>query len=146
MATREHSAGGVVVREVGGRLSIAVIKPRGRPTTALPKGHIDPGENAEQAATREVLEETGLIARLERKITDIQYVYRFRGRVIFKVVSFFLFRYESGTIDDISQEMRVEVDLASWLPLDEAVSRLSYPGERDVAVQALKILIPPRND
>ncbi len=142
MATREFSAGGVVVREHQGRLEVAVIRPRGRSVNALPKGHIDPGETAEQAATREVSEETGLVARLESKLGDVHYVYRFRGQTIMKVVSFFLFRHLSGEIDALAKEMRKEVDVARWMPLSEAVAKLSYPGEREVASKAQKLLVP----
>lgn len=116
-----------------GVIEVAVIRPAGKTVTALPKGHIDPGENAEQAATREVREETGLHATLERKVGDVKYVYRWRGTTIFKEVSFFVFRYQSGVIDELTPPMRKEVDRAYWLPLDEAVAKLTYPGEREMA-------------
>jgi 8-oxo-dGTP pyrophosphatase MutT (NUDIX family) len=141
-ATREFSAGGVVVREVDGRYEVAIIRPTGKSVSALPKGHIDPGENAEQAATREVLEETGLTAALESKLGDVKYVYRWRGNTIFKEVAFFLFRYQSGTIDDVTTAMRKEVDRAFWIPLAEAPARLTYPGEREIAARAVTMLVP----
>jgi 8-oxo-dGTP pyrophosphatase MutT (NUDIX family) len=133
----------VVVRDVDGRLEVAVIRPAGKTVTALPKGHIDPGENAEQAATREVREETGLEARLDQKLGDVKYVYRWRGTTIFKEVAFFLFRYESGVIDQVTEAMRKEVDRAWWLPLDEAPAKLTYPGEREMAGKARALLVPP---
>jgi 8-oxo-dGTP pyrophosphatase MutT (NUDIX family) len=141
-STREFSAGGVVVREFDGRFEVAVIRPAGKTVTALPKGHIDPGENAEQAATREVNEETGLEARLVQKLGDVKYVYRWRGTTIFKEVAFFLFRYEAGVIDQVTDAMRKEVDRAWWLALDEAPGRLTYPGERDMAAKARALLSP----
>jgi len=120
-----------------------VIRPAGKSVTALPKGHIDPGETAEQAATREVNEETGLTASLEKKLGDVKYVYRWRGTTIFKEVAFFLFRYQSGQIDVLTEQMRKEVDRAYWISLDEAVSKLTYPGERDMAQRARAALMEP---
>lgn len=142
-STREFSAGGIVVREREGVAEIAVIRPAGKTVTALPKGHIDPGENAEQAATREVREETGLEAVLEAKLGDVKYVYRWRGTTIFKEVAFFLFRYRAGEIDVLTEQMRKEVDRAFWITLDDAVTKLTYPGEREMATKARAALGPP---
>lgn len=139
--SREFSAGGVVVRKTDGAFELAVITPRGRASvTALPKGHIDRDETAEIAAAREVREETGLGTELIEKLGDVKYVYRFRGKTIFKQVSFFLFRHAGGEIDQITPQMRVEVDRAHWIPLSEAGIKLSYPGEREMVGKALEIL------
>jgi len=120
---------------------VAVIRPRGRPrVVALPKGHLDGQETAAQAAEREVNEETGLRGTLVQKLGDVRYVYRFGGKTIFKVVSFFLFSWREGQIDALTEAMRVEVDLAYWLPLADACERLSYPGERTMAAKALEVL------
>src|SRR5262249_9731630 len=103
---------------------------------ALPKGLVDAGEKAEQAAIREVHEETGLTATPIAKLTDTKYVYTRSwsdNERVFKVVSFYLLRYQGGTIDDISQAMRVEVNRALWIPLESAGRRLAYKGEREVA-------------
>jgi 8-oxo-dGTP pyrophosphatase MutT (NUDIX family) len=109
------------------------------PLLALPKGLVDPGEKADQTALREVREETGITASIITKLTDIKYMYvRSWGdkQRVFKIVSFYLLRCESGTIDDISPEMRVEVQRALWVPLDEAAKSLSYKSEREVALRA----------
>ncbi|MBS1148505.1 MAG: Hydrolase, family, partial [Myxococcaceae bacterium] len=124
----------------GASFELAVITPRGRASvTALPKGHIDGGETALAAAAREVQEETGLSTELIEKLGDVKYVYRFRGKTIFKVVSFFLFKHASGEIDQLTPEMRVEVDRAHWIPLSDAGRKLSYPGEREMVGKALEI-------
>ena len=110
---------------------------------ALPKGLADPGEKPEQTALREVEEETGLIATPIAKLADIKYVYvRSWGdqQRVFKIVSFFLLRYQSGEIDHVSREMRVEVRRAFWIPAEEAPRRLAYRGERDVVRRALLYL------
>jgi 8-oxo-dGTP pyrophosphatase MutT (NUDIX family) len=157
---REISAGGIVLRKLRGRWNIAVIEPHmSRPkksakssakprkqiassaVIALPKGAIDQGEKPEQTALREVNEETGLSADLLGKLADIKYVYvrqwGDRARV-FKIVSFYLLLHRSGRIDNISPEMRIEVQRAYWLPLDEAPKALSYKGEREIAELALQ--------
>jgi len=110
---------------------------------ALPKGLVDPGEKPEQTALREVLEETGITAIPIAKLTDIKYVYtRSWGdkKRVFKIVSFYLLKYESGKIGDISEEMKVEVKSAQWIPLEEAAAKLAYKGEREVVVLAQEYL------
>jgi 8-oxo-dGTP pyrophosphatase MutT (NUDIX family) len=131
---REFSAGGLVLE--GEDVAVVVPtrrSPRGEAVLALPKGHIDPGENAEQAAQREVREETGLETELLEKLGDVRYWYQRDGRRIFKVVTFFLFAHRGGSFEDHDDEI-VE---ARWMPLAEAVQKLSFKGERDMAARAL---------
>jgi 8-oxo-dGTP pyrophosphatase MutT (NUDIX family) len=145
---REISAGGVVVQPTPEGWNVAVIEPHAEPASArsdkrshkkellaLPKGLIDPGEKPTETAVREVLEETGIHAKIIEKLTDIKYVYvrswQDQQRV-FKIVSFYLLFYESGTIDEVSSEMRIEVRRARWVPIEEAERKLAYRGERDV--------------
>ena len=145
--TREFSAGGVVLRSMRGRWWLAAIEPAGRSSSdkktvlALPKGLVDAGERPEQTALREVREETGVEAALVGKLGDIKYVYTRSwagGERVFKVVSFYLLRYESGKLGEIAPEMRVEVRRAEWIPLEEGLSRLAYKGEREMAAKALE--------
>jgi len=106
---------------------------------ALPKGLVDAGEKPEQAALREVAEETGLAAVPLTKLGDIKYAYvRTWGdqERVFKIVSFYLFRYRSGKIDEIAPEMRIEVKRALWIPLEDAVAKLAYRGEKDMVRRA----------
>ena len=134
------------MRSTGGRRHIAAIRPQGKPSIwALPKGNIEPGESAEEAAVREVREETGVEGRLIEKLGDVRYVYTAtwegaKGARIFKVVSFFLLTAGRGRIGEIDDAMRVEVAEARWLPLDEAPRLLTHKGERDMAAKALEKL------
>jgi 8-oxo-dGTP pyrophosphatase MutT (NUDIX family) len=146
---REISSGGLVIKRDKNEWMLAVIEPQREPAKkskavlALPKGIVDEGEKPEQTALREVREETGLTASLIAKLADIKYVYvRSWGdnERVFKIVSFYLLRYESGTIGDISEDMRVEVKQALWIPLKEAARKLAYRGEKDMVSKAQKYL------
>jgi 8-oxo-dGTP pyrophosphatase MutT (NUDIX family) len=137
---REFSAGGVVVRHLRGGWHVAAIRPGGKEVWALPKGLIGPGEKPAETAAREVTEETGVEARLVEKLGDVRYVYTWKGERIFKVVSFFLFRYRRGRLGDIPSEHAHEVDDTRWLPLADAPRLLAYGGEREMAEKAQKLV------
>src|SRR3954447_15775259 len=139
---REFSAGGVLVRRLQGEWVVAAIRPGGRQpgVWALPKGRIDEGERGEATALREVEEETGARGRVVGKLGDVRYWFNWRGERIFKVVSFFLVRYEGGRLGDIADAFRHEVAEVRWLPLGEAPRLLAYTGEREMAEKALAVL------
>jgi 8-oxo-dGTP pyrophosphatase MutT (NUDIX family) len=132
---REFSSGGLVIRNLKGRPFLAVVRVRDK-ILALPKGHPEPGESAQEAAQREVREETGLEATPVEKLGDVRYWYARDGDRVLKIVSFFLFRYRSGRLEDHDDE----VEEALWIPLDEAPARLAYRGEKDMARTALSQL------
>ena len=130
---REVSYGGVVVRGA----DVMVIVPRGRRRVlGLPKGGAMAGETPEQAAAREVREETGIVATVSDRLGQVDYGYRRGGRRIDKTVHFYLCHFEAGDTADHDHE----VDDARWMPLAEARVRLSYPGEREMIERALSIL------
>jgi 8-oxo-dGTP pyrophosphatase MutT (NUDIX family) len=156
---REISAGGVVVRNKDGVWWMAAIelptetvtasdpqkrsRTRPKPILCLPKGLVDPGEKALEAALREVREETGITAVPMTKLADIKYAYVRSwgdGERVFKIVSFYLLRYESGRIDNIADEMRIEVARAQWVRLDDAPKLLAYRGEKQMAQKALEYI------
>jgi 8-oxo-dGTP pyrophosphatase MutT (NUDIX family) len=110
--------------------------PDGSRVLALPKGHVDPGETALQAAVREVREETGIVAELVHDLGEVRYWYRRDGRTIPKSVAFFLFNYVSGDTADHDDE----VEQARWIGLREAQTALTHTGEREMVGRALAYL------
>ena len=117
---------------------IAVIVPvkraaDGRRVLGLPKGHLDGDETPQQAAQREVAEETGLTAELVDELGDVTYRYERRGRRIDKTVRFYLFTYVSGSVEDHDHE----IEEALWMPLEQAARELTYAGERTMVQRAL---------
>jgi 8-oxo-dGTP pyrophosphatase MutT (NUDIX family) len=139
----ERSAGGVVVRDAE---MVAIVPTRraadGSKVLALPKGHIDPGETAMQAAQREVREETGIVAEPLCELGEARYWYRRDGRTVPKAVSFFLFSYRSGDIADHDEE----VEEVRWIDLAEAELTLSHAAEREMVALALAYLEEAHKD
>ena len=134
---RETSFGGVVLRGE----HVLVITPIGkRRVTGLPKGGANPGETPEQTAAREVREETGVTAAVREPLGDVNYWYRRSGRRVYKTVHFYLCDYVSGSTDDHDHE----VEEARWIPLANAVTTLSYPGERALIERVLSKSTPGR--
>ena len=137
MKTRlEVSAGGVIYRSRGEQTEVCLIATQGGRTWQLPKGLIERDEEAEEAARREVAEETGLRGELLQPLDKIEYWYVWNhggepARVQ-KFVHFFLLRYIDGSTEDHDDE----VDDARWVSLPEAQQRLSFEGERRVMALA----------
>ena len=120
-----RAAGGVVLRagDSGGWEVALVHRPEHLDWT-MPKGKLEPGEHATQAALREVLEETGYHCHLGRFVGEVEYLDR-RGRV--KIVSYWLMQPAEGSF-----QPSAEVDELRWLPVAEAVGMLSYPHDREL--------------
>ncbi len=134
------SAGGVVFRLTNSGAEIAIVRIVPDMRWQLPKGIIDPGETIEEAALREVREESGLIAELISSIDTIEYWFvadRDGERVRYhKFVHFFLMRYETGDVADHDHE----VDEARWVDIETALRMLEFKGERDVVAKAAAMI------
>lgn len=132
---REVSAGGVVFQrgEDGIEIALAARRTRrGQLAWGLPKGGLDEGETLEEAAIREVREETGLEAEIEGSLGDIRYFYVWEGVRVRKSVHFFLMRAVGGDVARHDHEM----EDVRWFPLAEALEHAAYRGEREVLQRA----------
>ena len=136
MRTRsEVSAGGVVYRrsDEGVEVVLAARRTRrGDLAWGLPKGLVEPDETPEQAAVREVREETGLEAEVEVSLGEIRYFYVWEGVRVRKAVHFFLMRATGGDASQHDDEM----EEVRWFPLSVALRRATYKGEREVLQRA----------
>ena len=99
---------------------------RGRLLWSLPKGHLEAGESPQQAAVREVQEETGILGRVLQKLGVIDFWFVADGHRVHKTVHHFLLEAESGELSDAD----IEVDEVAWVPLDDLSRKLSYDTER----------------
>jgi 8-oxo-dGTP pyrophosphatase MutT (NUDIX family) len=140
---REVSAGGLIWRrQKDGSISVVLVRPSGRRTWVLPKGHLEEGETVAQAATREAREESGLTVGVIEPLGEISYVYSSRERNgatvtrIFKRVHFFLMEHAGG--DPAAHDS--ETDEVAWLDLDEALARATHPSEQELIARARAML------
>jgi len=135
----EISAGGLVLDRRDLDASVALIgriDRKGRLLWSLPKGHVEAGETHEDAAVREVEEETGIKGRVLAALGTIDYWFVAEDRRIHKTVHHYLLEASGGELSDDD----VEVDEVAWVPLSELHSRLAYAGERRLAETAADLL------
>jgi ADP-ribose pyrophosphatase YjhB (NUDIX family) len=136
----EVSAGGLVIDTTGtmglliGRYDHKDASGK-RVLWSLPKGHIEEGETPEQAAIREVAEETGITSSITKSLGVIDFWFMAGGKRIHKTVHHFMFTEVGGTL--LAQES--EVDEVSWFPLSEIVERLAYPDEKKLIARSAEL-------
>lgn len=140
----ETSAGGIVVRWAQGRFEACLIRRdrHGEPVWGLPKGHLEPGEDARAAAAREVQEETGVSGEILEELGTIAYQFTRPGAPAryAKTVHFFLMRAAGGSPDQHDPQ---EVLEARWMPFEEAVRLVAYANERTILERAQERLASP---
>jgi ADP-ribose pyrophosphatase YjhB (NUDIX family) len=135
----EFSAGGLVL-DLAGDIPLGALIARtdrhGRLLWSLPKGHIEDGETAEQAAVREVEEETGIAGTILGQLGTIDFWFVADGRRVHKTVQHYLMRAVGGELSDAD----IEVTEVAWVPLPEIAAQLAYPDERGLVDTAGRLL------
>lgn len=134
IAEQQHSAGGLVVD--GDRI-LLIESLRGH-RWQLPKGRLEPGETAREAALREIHEETGVRGRVHSYLGAVQYGFSEDGRTILKRVDYYLVEYVGGDPSSYSPE---EVSTASWFSFEEGIRRLTFDNERELAEEARRRVV-----
>ena len=133
----EISAGGLVIDSTGtkglliGRRDLK-DQSRERLLWSLPKGHIEEGETPEQAAVREVQEETGIESEIAKELGVINFWFMAGGNRINKTVHHYLFKETGGKL----APQLTEVDDVGWFPLNEIVELLAYPDEKKLIAKS----------
>ena len=138
----EVSAGGLVIDSTGtkglliGRRDLK-DQSRERLLWSLPKGHIEEGETPEQAAIREVQEETGIESEIARELGVIDFWFMAGGNRIHKTVHHYLFKETGGQL----APQITEVDDVGWFPLEEIIELLAYPDEKKLIAKSGELKI-----
>ena len=135
---KQTSSGGVIFRNSRKGIEAALIAVKNKTVWCLPKGAIDKNEDFQTAAVREVREETGLSGEIIDKIGKISYWYFIKDKNVKfnKTVYFYLMEYKSGSTDAHDQE----VDDAQWFPIEEAIGKLAYKGEKEILQKARQMI------
>lgn len=134
---REFSAGGVVFRRINGQVLWLVQERAGHGYWQLPKGHIEKGESSQQAAVREVKEESGITVRIITKLSAIKYFYVIENERRFKQVQWYLMEYVAGSTADFDPR---EVSAAKFVPFKEAYKLIEYENEQKILQAADKLV------
>jgi 8-oxo-dGTP pyrophosphatase MutT (NUDIX family) len=136
-ASRETSAGGVVFRLEEG-LPLFLLIRDSYSNWGFPKGHVERGESAEDAALREVREETGLQELASCGLIDtIDWYFRFRGRLIHKSCHFYLMETSQS---DTAPQRAEGITACQWVSYGEAHEAVSYANAREVLRRAREMI------
>ncbi len=133
------SSGGVLFKKENNDIKIAIIKPKGKKILTLPKGLVEKNESPEVTALREVTEETGLEGKIIKKIGDVSYWFYIKeeNAKAKKTVHFYLMEYLKGRPEDHDWE----VEEVLWMPVDEAIKRVTYKTDREIIKKARELIL-----
>jgi len=140
--SNEVSAGGIAIRIEDGVAYAACIGRRnraGRLEWCLPKGHLEGSESPEEAAVREVAEETGIDAEVIQSLGTIDYWFTGDDRRVHKVVHHFLLEAKGGDITSANDPDQ-EAEEARWIAVTSLSRELAFPNERKMAQAAAALL------
>ena len=139
-AKQEVSAGGIVYRICDGRPLFLLIRDS-YGNLGFPKGHLEKNEPPDDAALREVIEETGVDKpSLRGHVDTIDWYFRFRGRLIHKVCHFYLMETDS---EQTCPQRAEGITECQWVPFDEAFAAVSYANARHVLRRANEMISQP---
>lgn len=137
--TRKFSAGGTLYRQKKKEIEWLLIKPAGTDRWQLPKGEIESKEKSQDAAVREVFEETGVQGQVIAKIDTIKFFFQQDGTRILKQVTFFLMKYTSGRAR-VTEESKKEIDEVGWFATKQATDKLTFESEKEIVRKGAKVL------
>jgi 8-oxo-dGTP pyrophosphatase MutT (NUDIX family) len=137
----EISAGGFVVSKTDSTLValMARFNRGGKLEWCIPKGHLEPNETKEQAALREVFEETGLQAEITDYLGEVNYTFNQKGKNVSKTVHVFLMDQVAGELT-MEHDPNHEASELAWVKLDELIKKLSHGSEKRIAKVALDLI------
>jgi 8-oxo-dGTP diphosphatase len=125
---RIFSAGGIIIKKDGDGVKVLVTQHSKYKGWDFPKGHLELGETSEQAALREVEEETGVKAEIIEKVGQTQYFYYEDGKKVFKTVTFFLMKFVEQGVATTA----FEVSGTKWLSPDEVEGQLTFKDTKEL--------------
>jgi 8-oxo-dGTP pyrophosphatase MutT (NUDIX family) len=130
------SAGGVVFSRTASGPEVVICGRDWDGIWGLPKGTPDGGESLEEAAVREVTEETGLRVRIVDKIGIVEYWFAREGVRYHKWVHYYLMEAAGGSTEDHD----VEYDRVEWMPIEGAMKTLSFRNEIEILQKARRMI------
>ena len=135
----EVSAGGFVLSNSDPELValMARFNRGGKLEWCIPKGHLEPGESKEQAAVREVFEETGLVASVTDYLGEVNYQFNQSGKSVTKTVHVYLMEHVSGDLS-MAHDPHHEASELAWVKISDLIARLSHGNEKKIAKVALE--------